>query len=87
MRYLTCCVNANGGDITDMVDVAREISYDTMRKYISIEELRSVFDGYAWGKEKGLRLKKDWAVRFYKSVFKGQKCVFVCHSMIEYVFV
>lgn len=85
-RYLTCCVNANGQDITEMVDVARKITYNTMRKYIPIDELKTIFD-YSWGREKGLRMSKDYHVRYYKSVFCGQPCIFIDHSAIEHVFV
>jgi len=82
-RYETCCVSANGDDITNMVDEAREIKYDTFMKHVDKEEVMNLL-GYPCG---NLRLKNDWCVRYYKSKYQGKPCVYVNHSAIEYVFV
>lgn len=88
MKYLTNCTCGDGQGITDMVDGARQITYETFCKYVSQEELKELFPQYSYGNERGgLFLKNDWAVRFYKSVYRGKKCVFIDHSCIEYVFV
>jgi len=88
MLYLTNCTCGDGDGITDMVDVAKEIKYRTFCKYVSQESLQDVFPSYSFGgKKKGLFLKNDYAVRFYKSVYRGKKCVFVDWSCIEFVFV
>lgn len=84
--YETCCVSANGDDIMDMVDSAREITYETFVKHVGTQEASSVL-GYPYGRERGLKLKNDWHVRYHKSTYKGKPCVFAVHSAIEYVFV
>lgn len=88
MNYLTNCTNASGRYITDMVDDAREISYKTFCKYVSQESMQELFPTYSWGNKRdgGLYLKDDYAVRFYKSTYRGKKCVFIEHSRIEYIF-
>jgi hypothetical protein len=76
--FITDCVSAKGSDIQDMVDRAREITYRTISTYC---ELSDVFG------HPSPSLKKDWAVRFFKSKYQGLPCYYVCHSAIEYVFI
>lgn len=78
--YETSCVNSDGESISDMVDVSRQIKWETLIKHVSIEEIESVLPN------KNPTLKKDWAVRFHKSSYKGKPCYYICHSGIEYVF-
>lgn len=82
-HYITCCVNANGDDINAMVDLAREVSYRTIRRRCADlgEWARSM--GYCRG---GLTLKNDWAVSYYKSTYRKQPCYYILHSAIEYIF-
>lgn len=79
--YLTCCVNAEGEKINDMVDKAQEVTLRTMKKRCDITELEEHL-GYG----KHFRLNKDWHVRYYKSTYDGKKCYFMDHSCIEYIF-
>ena len=82
-EYLTCCVNSTAELIDNMVEQAKEISVSTFLRRVNID----VKDfGYAT-KGKGLRLKNDYAVRFFKSVFDGQACYYMCHSAIEYIYI
>jgi len=83
--YVTCCVNSTAEAINDMVERATNITYDTFKKYVDIREVSKQF-GYEMDKRKGLTLKNDWAVSFYKSVFNGHPCYYMCHSMIEYIY-
>ena len=71
-----------------MIDTAREITYETLLRHVSTDELASVFPDYEWGRGKrdGLKLKDDYAVSFYSSTYRGKPCVYVCHSAIEYIF-
>ena len=85
-NYCASCISASANDIDDMVDNATQISYNTFIKYVSIEDLKSMFTVYAWGNKKGLKLKDDYAVSYYKSKYKGQPCLYIRHSSIEYVF-
>jgi len=79
------CTELKGDDIEAMVDQEKEISLRTMRKNCDISELEKLW-GYAIGHEKGLHLKDDWAIRCFKSKYKGKPCYFICHSAIEYVY-
>lgn len=82
--YHTSCVSARGQDITEMVDAATQITYETMRKHC---------DGLnRWAKEMGygpsgfgLLLQDDWHVTYWKSKYRGKPCYYLCHSCIEYV--
>lgn len=84
---LTTCVNADGDDINEMCDRARDISFGTFLRYVTREELRRVFPFYSWGRERGgLRLANDRHVTYHRSVYRGMPVVFAVHSAIEYVF-
>ena len=75
-NFWTTCVDANGDDIIDMVDDAREITVHTFLKRCSVDPL-----------EFGVDLRKDWHVKFYKSKYQGQPCYFMDHSCTEHVYV
>lgn len=66
-----------------MVNNAREITYNTFKKYVNIKELESML-GYEGSP---LRIKDDYAVTFYRSKYEGKPCVYVRWSAIEYVFI
>jgi len=86
-HYHTNCISARGNDISDMVDSSREIGYNTFIKNVDIEEIKEAFPQYDWDRRGGLKLKDDWAVRYYKGIYRGQPCVYIDHSAIEYVFI
>lgn len=79
--YETCCVTANGDDITKMVEESKSITWKTLAKHVNLEEIESVLPN------NNPKLSKDWSVRFYKSKYKGQPCYYIDHSAIEYVFI
>lgn len=84
--YAVSCVDlSNGDDIQEMVDVAIETNYETVQKHC-----RGLLDwaekqGYARRQSDGLTLKHDWAVRYFRSTFRGRKCYYVRRSAIEYI--
>lgn len=84
--YLTCCVNARGSDIDDMRynEKCREITYRTFLKHVSLEELSDITKSYY---TKEFPLKNDLYVSYHKSFYKGEPCVYMVHSAIEYIFV
>ena len=87
-HYLTCCVNARGQDIDEMVNQSRDITYRTFRKHCDGVDDFAKQMGYDVGNQRGgLRLKGDWAVSFCRSFYKGKKCYYICHSCIEYIWV
>ncbi len=85
-KYETCCVNAKGKDIQVMVEQNRDITYRTFFKYVSLDDVLEVFEGYVKDSRKGLTLKNDWAVSYSKSLYQGRPCYYINHSMIEYIF-
>jgi len=81
-HYEICCVNANGDDISEMVDRSRPITYRTFFKHVSKEEVLELFPVYG----DGLTIKQDWAVQYARSRYQGRPCYYLIHSAIEYVF-
>jgi len=86
-RYLTNCVGSDARSINNMIEASREISYRTFLRYVSLDELLSLFPCYAKNCREGLTLKNDWHVGYFKSEYRNRPCVYICHSAIEYVFV
>lgn len=93
--YLTNCVNCGDGEaINDMTEHAKQITWQTFLHYCSIEEVKTIFPDYSYRGEYlavdgrpsiGFHLKDDWAVSFWSSRYKGQKCYYIEHSGIEYI--
>lgn len=86
LEYTTCCVDSDAESIHDMVDRAREVTYQTLRKHCDGVDQFAAGLGYDTGNERGgLRLKDDFAVSFHKSLYRGKPCYYVDHSRIEYI--
>lgn len=84
-EYQTCCVAAEGPDITDMVDAAHDVSYqEFVRNCEGVAEWARDM-GYEATSRQGLTLKKDWYVSYHRSVFRGLPCYYLVHSAIEYI--
>jgi len=76
--FTTTCVNSTADLILDMVDRAREVTWQTFTRHVPRHELRVFFPGPP-------ALERDYHVRFYSSRFNGRRCCFLVHSAIEYV--
>ena len=63
----------------------RRISAETFFRHVS-QELVSQLLGYAY-REKGLSIRKDRCVQYYKSAWRGVPCYYLDWSRIEHVFV
>lgn len=85
LQFVTSCVNSTGEAIHAMIDAARDVTFQTFCRHVSINQLAHDF-GYSVGAERGLHLKDDFAVSFHRSVYKGQRCYYMRHSAIEYIF-
>ena len=88
--YETNCVNSTASAINNMVERSMKVSYRTLMAKVGRDTVRAVypFNTYAWGRnEEGLRLKDDWHVRYYRSMYEDRPCYYIDHSAIEYVFV
>ena len=86
-EYVGCCVNLSGDSITDMVDDSKEINYDEFIYHVDEKELEEMFEYYDWDDGNDLKLKDDWAVRYFKSKYEGHNCWYIDHSSIEYVWI
>lgn len=76
---------ADAPDLLAMQDAARRVCWPTFARRTRWQPLaRSL--GYAVGREKGLRLKDDPYVGFYRSRFRGQPCYYLEHSRVEHIF-
>jgi hypothetical protein len=87
-RYAGCCVNSDANSIHNMVDAARDVTYETVARHVPLDLIAEVFPFYAWGPGKPgeLRLKDDWAVSYHKSTYRRRPCYYIRHSAIEYIF-
>ena len=95
-QYVTCCVHAQAEDLHPMIDTALEITWATFRKHVPVSEVQDVFPSYSYKRELHnpttgeetceFHIKDDYAVSFHRSRFKGQRCFYIRHSAIEYIF-
>jgi hypothetical protein len=84
-EYETCCVNADGDDITEMCDQSISITYRTFISKLS-PAARKEIKGMLGYERQGLTLKGDWHVSYHRSKYQGKRCYYLVHSAIEYVF-
>jgi hypothetical protein len=88
-RFVTRCIEANGDDINEMVDMPLKT---TMTNGYFIEKLapKLGIDKEVLGML-GYDTKKffagDWAMNCARSFYQGIPCLYVQHSRIEHVFV
>lgn len=74
--------------LEEMEDAAVEIKYSTARRHLG--HLLSDWaqsHGYIVGRGRGLRLKQDYRVRYYKSTYAGKPCIDIDWSAIDNIFV
>ncbi len=92
--YVTCCVDGGHGEggiaIHDMDEHSSEISFTKFLAETGKEQLAEVFPTYYWagiaGSRRGIKMKEDYHVRYYKSKWYGIDCVYCVHSAVEYIF-
>lgn len=84
--YLTCCVDAEGELVEAMEDAAKDISYDTFIRHCNPYECGAL-QNYDPRGVRGLKLRDDWSVRFYKSKYRGVICYLVEWSGIDLIWV
>lgn len=94
-RYRTNCVNSTAALICPMVDAARSVTWETFKAHVPVREVQSVFPHYSYrGEHRNaegeqvapLHIKNDYAVSFHRSMFDGERCYYIRHSAIEYIF-
>lgn len=88
MGYLTCCVHLSQDEVPDlnaMVEAGRDVSFATFARHCDWQQF-AIEHLYATGSERGLHLKDDWHVGYYRSTWRGAPCYYVKHSAIEHIF-
>jgi hypothetical protein len=82
-----CCDGSCTVDeLEDLYSHDRQITYKTFAKYVDIKWLADYL-GYVVGRwAKGVRLSRDWHLRFYRSKFRGQVCYHLVWSEIDHIF-
>lgn len=85
--YKTDCVHSDANSINDMIDRSREVSYNLLKKHCAGLREWEVNNGYKRDGSKGLTLRNDYAVSFYKSKYRGMDCYYIRWSAIEFVWV
>lgn len=74
--------------IEGMTENAKETSFNALYSKVGSNELRAVFPFYSWSRSKKvLAMHQDKHLRYYRSRYRQQKCYFVVHSAVKYVFV
>jgi hypothetical protein len=90
-RFFKDCVSHNDSDVgflIDMVDSGEEITYEQFMRKVGVEQVKRVFSDYDWRpRSKGLTLKGDYHVRYFKGKYANQTVYYIVHSAIEYIFV
>lgn len=92
-RFRFNCVSAPGGDsagdhINEMKRNSLNIARSTFLRKIDRKEMKDIelSLGYFSNHKKGLVMKNDWHVSYWKSNYNGKPCYYFQHSGIEYVF-
>ncbi len=90
-RYKLSCVDCPNPDaLLTMIDKNREITWEVFRRHCNLEDIKDLFPNYIYtGKRLGCgnyHIKDDYAVSFHKSKYMGNRCYYLRHSSIEYVF-
>jgi hypothetical protein len=91
LHYYHCCVNWPTADVPQlcaMIDTARPIARRTFLRHVDRAEVTDFEQGHGYdtGHERGgLRMRDDWAVRYYRAKLAGQRVYYINHSGIEYV--
>ena len=87
MELIARCDNGTAtlAELETLYDNDREITFSTFARNVNVESI-SLQLGYATGRQPGLKLKDDYAVRFYRSVFRGKICYHMDWSAIDHIF-
>jgi hypothetical protein len=79
-----------------MTEDPLQITWDTFRKHVPVDEVQRIFPSYSYQRETynhvgeltiGFHIKDDWAVGFFRSRYRGKRCYYISHSGIEYIFI
>lgn len=84
--YIGNCVEATKLLLLESIIVMRkQIKYRTFIRNVPLEYVKRIFPQYDWITYKGLSLKKDNEVCYWKSNVNGEWFYFITHSGIEHI--
>ncbi len=96
-HYTGCCVGADEDEINTMKDQNIEITWHTFLLHVPIEEVKFLFPKYSYRqgvyipdtakRTMGFHIKDDRAVSFHRSRYRGERCYYIYHSAIEYIWI
>lgn len=88
-RFETTCEHCPDVRLLEaMEDRAVEITYRTARRHLgALLDLWATRHGYQLDSRRGLTLKRDYHVRYYKSRYGDKPCIDVDWSAIDNIFV
>lgn len=84
------CVDSYSPEHVDrlnaMTDAGREVSFDTFFRHVDLRKVSESL-GYEYGAaQRGLHMRRDRCVRFFRSKWQGRRCYYMVWSAIEHVF-
>lgn len=88
LKLIARCVDLSMRDVPDlhaMTEAARSVSFATFAKHCDWQDVARAL-GYAIGAERGLHMKADYCVSWYRSTWRGKPCYYMDHSRIEHIF-
>ncbi len=87
-RYTTSCIDAAPEATADMILTAKEVTREAFLHYVYVPDVsfREKVLGYAANPNDGMLMRDDYHVRYYRSTYRREPCVFFTHSAIEYIF-
>jgi hypothetical protein len=68
-----------------LYDHDMQITFETFARYVDIAAISAML-GYSFGRQRGLKLRDDYAVQFYRSKFRGKPCYHLDWSDIDHIF-
>lgn len=88
MRFITTCVHSTAAVIDEVIERQHSIARATFCKHVDARERKDVERqlGYAVEHEKGLHMKDDCYVSYWRSIYRGRPCVGFDWSAIEHIF-
>ena len=89
MFYLGVCLTCEEEKIREMLRRSRQISYVAARRAIGpavLDAWASSFESVSGPDLRGLQLKGNPAVSFYRSRYDAFPCVYVVHERVRHIF-
>ncbi len=80
-----CVEQKDPQPLFDMYETAREVTFATFARRTDWKTVAKWL-GYAVGSERGLHLRKDYTVSFYRAKWFGQVCYYMDWSRIDHIF-